>query len=674
MSTIKKEDTVDVIHGMRVADPYRALEDADNPQIQDWIKEHNERTNEVLKTDSFTNFSDELARNFKVVNFSNPVPVRGRYFYMERQPDDDQAVLYMKDDLDGVAVELFNPNGKRDGNTTSIDYWSESQSGKYIVYGVSEAGDEMATLYVKDVDANAELSDQIPRCRFASVCWLPDDSGFFYTRNPLPGTVPKNEEHLHMKVYLHVLGSDPQNDPCIFGADRPKDDMIRITLSPDGRYLGIHAATTWIENDVYIYDTQTQVIEPLVCNVPAKFLVTFLDSMVLLGTNLQADNYRILQSSYEEMFRPVTEWSEFIPEQTFLLQHAYATKSKILVEYLVNVCSEVHIYNYQGKKEGEIPLPEYSNLTGISARRDQEEFFYGVDSFVFPKISYRYDPDTETYSEYRKTDNPIDPEKYTVTQEWCVSHDDTEVPLFIVHKKGVELNAANPTILSGYGGFGVSLSPAFMRNWVPWLERGGVLAVANIRGGREFGEQWHKSAMKSHKQNSFHDFIAASEYLIQQNYTSSDHLGIIGGSNGGLLVSAVGVQRPDLYAAVCARVPLTDMVRFPKFGIAIRWIHEYGNPKIKEELEHILQWSPYHTVQDGVEYPNFFFTTGEKDTRVDPLHARKLAARLEAVNEHNHVLLFTESDAGHGSGKPILKIVESQALVLSFFAQMLGLR
>lgn len=667
----KKDSIVDEIQGFQIPDPYRWLEDVENPEVKKWIDFQNKKTDEILKNDLFETFSGELVKNFKVVSFSNPVPVKGRYFYTERQPDEDQAVLYMKKGLDGNPIKLFDPNGKRDGNTITIDYWDESKSGKYIAYGISEGGDEMATLYVKNTDTNENLSDTIVHCRHSSVRWLPDDSAFFYTRNPRPGSVPKNEEHLHTKVYLHKLGDNPENDELIFGEGRPKDDMIKISLSPDGRYLGIHVSRNWTENEIYVYDRETKETKTIVAGIPSKFSIGFLRDKVLLNTNYKANNYRVLQSSYSEMYRSVSEWKEFIPEREFLLESMRVTNSKILVEYLVNACSEVVIFNYEGKETGKIPLPKYSSLAGISARRDEEEFFYGVDSFISPKILYRYDPISESYSEFRKTDNPINPGDFEVKQEWYCSKDGTKIPLFIFHKKGLELNSKNPTILYGYGGFAQNQKPSFMRNWVPWVERDCIFAIANIRGGGEFGEKWHKDAIKNKKQNSYDDFIAAAEYLIASKYSDKEHLGILGGSNGGLLVSAVAVQRPDLFKAVCSRVPLTDMVRFPKFGVAVRWVHEYGNPEVKEDLKEILKWSPYHNVEENTEYPNFFFTTANKDTRVDPLHARKMAARLQEVNKQNNILIFTEMEAGHGPGKPIIKIVENQALILSFFAQNL---
>ncbi len=668
----KRRGIVDNLYGFKISDPFRWLEDSVSPETKEWVDEQNSRTEKKLKIGSFDIFSRELADNFKVVNFSEPVPVKGKYFYTERQPDEDQPVLYIKDGLDGVPVKLFDPNGKREGNTVTIDYWNESHTGKYVSYGISEGGNEMATLYVKDTDTGEELPDRIVHCRYSSVRWLPDDSAFFYTRNPRPGTVSKDEEHLHTKVYLHRIGDNPDDDEFIFGGGRPKDDMIGIGLSPDGKLLAIHVSNNWTENEVYIYDRDTRTIKPIVTGIPSKFSVFFLPDRVLMMTNHEADNYRVLWTGYDELYRPVDEWDEFIPEKEFLLEFLKVVKGKVLAGYLINASSKVFVFDYEGNEIGKIPLPNHSSLAGISGRREEEEFFYGISSFLFPKISYRYDPKSSEYSEYRRTDNPINPDSYEVVQKWCSSKDGTNVPVFIVTKKGITLDGSNPTILYGYGGFGVNETPSFLKNWLSWLERGGVFAVANIRGGGEFGSEWHKDGIKENKQKSFDDFISVAECLVSEEYTNNKHLGILGGSNGGLLVSAVGIQRPNLFKAVCSRVPLTDMVRFHKFGIAGRWTHEFGNPDIKSDLKSIFTWSPYHNVKKGVGYPKFLFTTAESDTRVEPFHAWKMAARLQEVG-NKESFVFTEKDAGHGAGKPVAKLVEVQAMILSFFATELNL-
>ncbi len=669
----RRENVSENIHGVEIHDPYRWLENFDLPETQKWVDEQNKLLDKELKDENFEIFTNELAKNFKVVNFGNPLMVNRKYFYTERQPDEDQSVLYVKDELDGTPKKLVDPNGVVEGNTITIDYWNPSRTGKYLIYGISKSGDEMATLFIKDVESGKDLEESIERCKYSNTKWIPDDSGFFYTRKPKEGSVPKDEEHLHSKVYFHKLGDDPDRDELIFGKDRPKDDMISLSISTDGDLLAINVGQKWTENDVYIYNNISKELKLLISNIPAKFGSSFLKDKMLIKTNYKANNFRVLYSKLDDIFKPIDEWLELIPEKKNLLQNFNITEDKVLAEYLVNACSKVEIYDHAGNFLGDIPLPQYSSLAGIASRREEKEFFFGVDSYTFPKIVYRYDPEKNQYSEYRKTENPIDPKNYVVKQEWFISKDGTKVPMFIFHKNDINKSEHNPTILYGYGGFGNNETPGFMRNWIPWVERGGIYCVANIRGGKEFGESWHQSGIKEKKQNSFDDFIAAAEYLVDKKYTNSKHLGIVGGSNGGLLVSAVSVQRPDLFKAVCSRVPLTDMVRFNKFGIAMRWVHEYGNPGIKEEFENILKWSPYHNVRENINYPSYLFTTADKDTRVDPLHARKMAAALQNTSKDSKVLVFTDFNSGHGPGKPVNKIVGSQAIILSFFSKELGI-
>ncbi len=670
----KREEVVDEMFGIKVSDSYRWLEDANIPEVKEWVDAQNAHTDKSLRNKVFETFSDELVKNFKVTTFSNPIPKKGKYFYAERKPDEDHSVVYMKVGIDGVPIKLIDPNGMNSDNTISLDYWRTSRTGKYIAYGLSQGGDEMSTLYIKDVDTGKDLDDKLPRCRHAQPSWLPDDSGFFYIRHPAIGTVPKNEEHLHPRVYFHKLGDGPENDELIFGKDRPKDDMLGLSISQDGRFLAISAQQKWTENDINIYDREKKQTTSLVAGIHAQFSGFFTKDRAIIRTNYKANNYRVLSMPIESMFTPIDEWKEIIPESEYVLESLLQTEEKILAEYLVNACSKVEMFDHSGQKQGEIPLPQYSTLAGVSASREEKEFFYGVTSFTHAKKVYRYIPSEDRFVEYREIDNPIRPDDYVVKQEWYSSKDGTSIPMFIFHRKDITPNKSLPTILYGYGGFGCVMNPGFMRGFVPWLERGGVYAVANIRGGGEFGEAWHKGGIEKNKQNSFDDFISAGEYLIKQGYTSANHLGILGGSNGGLLVSAVAIQRPDLFGAVCSRVPLTDMVRFSLFGMALRWVHEYGDPKKEDDLKNILKWSPYHNVKDGIEYPTFLFTTAEKDTRVDPLHARKMTAILQSVNSKNDAFLFVEKEAGHGSGKPVKKMVESQALILTFFAKKLGLK
>ncbi|MEK7460247.1 MAG: prolyl oligopeptidase family serine peptidase [Patescibacteria group bacterium] len=668
----QKENIEEKIFDTVINDPYRWLENGESRETKEWVDAQNAYIDLNLRNETFEMFSRELTQDFKITNFSNPIPCRGKYFFSERQPDEDQFVVYVKEGIHGTPIKLVDPNGMNSSNTVAIDFWSISRTGKYLVYGLSHGGDEMPTMYIKDIGADS-APEQIPRCKNAQARWLPDDSGFYYKRNPQEGAVPRNEEHLHSKVYFHQIGQNPENDELIFGEGRPKDDMLTLAISLDGRYLAVEASRNWTENEIYIYDRENKQTTPLIINIPALSSIFFLEDKAILYTNYEANNYRTLSMSLNSLFVPIEQWQELIPEREVLLRSIVPTRDKILADYLVNACSKAVIFDQQGKEQEEIPLPPYSNLTGISARREEHEFFYGVESFTFPKVTYRYIPDERTFAEYRRTQSSIDSDEYIVKQEWYSSKDGTKIPLFIFHRKDLKTSGFHPTILYGYGGFGHSLTPLFNRNFIPWIKRNGIFAVANIRGGAEFGEEWHKQGIKENKQNSFDDFIAAAEYLIKEGYTDRSHLGILGGSNGGLLVSAVETQRPELFKAVCSRVPLADMVRFPLFGMASRWVHEYGDPNNKEDLLRILKWSPYHTTKEGIEYPATFFTTADKDSRVNPLHARKMAAMLQSINKKNSIFIFTEMEAGHGPGKPITKTVESWALILTFFAKELGL-
>lgn len=670
----KKEDVVDILNGIEIHDSYRWLENGDDSKVKEWVSEQNRYTHSILNNDEFKIFSDELVKNFKVANFSVPISYKGRYFYTERKPNEDQSVLYMKVGLDGEPIKLVDPNTIDDNKTTTIDYWFESSTVKYLAYGLSKKGDEMATLYIRDLETGKDLKENIVHCRHSNVRWLPDDSGFFYTRQPRPGTVSENEKTLHTKVYFHLIGNDPDNDELVFGKDRSKEEMINLKLSIDGKYLAIESTTDWTKNDVYIYEVDNRVIKPMIFGVNAKSQPIFLKDKVILYTNYKANNERVLWAPINDMYNGIDTWQELIPEKEYLLKSLRVTKSKIIAEYFKNVCSEILIFDHFGKEVSKIPLPEYSCISDITSRRIEEEFFYGVNSFLFPNMVFRFDSDSGKYEEFRKTDNPINPNDYEVKQEWYKSRDGTDVPMFIWYKKGLVLNGRNSTVLHGYGGFGISRRPMFTRIYVPWVERGGIFALANIRGGGEFGDSWHKDGIHLNKQNSFDDFIAGAEHLISRNYTNSERLGILGGSNGGLLVSATSVQRPELFRAVCSQVPLIDMVRFHKFGMGIRWRHEYGNPEDITDLRSIIKWSPYHNVKSNVEYPSTLFTTAVNDTRVDPMHARKMTASLQEVNKKNDILLFTETDAGHGAGKPISKIVEDKAMELAFFAKKLGLK
>lgn len=668
----RREELVESIHGTDVADPFRWLEDSTSTEVKDWTREQNDFLWHNLDQEMFNRVSDELVKTFHSTNYGVPVRRGERYFFTKRLPEQDQTVLYYKQGLDGEEIVLVDPNTQ--GTTVSLDFWNASRGGRYVAYGLSKGGNEMSTMYILDLETHEDLPYEIPNCRYSIILWLPDETGFYYDRNPREGAVPQDEMHLHTKVYMHKLGDDPNTDKLIFGDGRPKDDMIGLTLSDDARYLAISATNNWTHNDVFIYDSVTRATTPLIHGINSRFSLAFTKDRAFVYTNYKANNFRIVSNSVEDLFKSIDNWTEVLPEQKELLQGMWFTPTKMIVQYLVNVCSKVEVKDHHGRPLEDIPLPPFSTLQGISSNRNHEEFFYSVTSYTFPNSIYRYDPVDTEFKEYDRTDNPINPDDYAVKQEWYASKDGTKVPMFIIRRTDAPL--LSPTVLYGYGGFNHSEEPVFMRNWVTgWVAHGGTFAIANIRGGGEFGENWHKAAMYEKKQNCFDDFIAAGEFLIKEGYTSKEMLGIMGGSNGGLLTAACSVQRPDLFRAVVSSVPLTDMVRFhTSSAVAIRWASEYGNPDNAEDFAYIYKYSPYHNVKPGTEYPPSLYLTSENDTRVNPYHARKMTAMLQLVNKENPVLLYTETDAGHGAGKPIAKIIENSAIRITFMAQELGLK
>lgn len=671
----KRDELTENIMGTPVSDPYRWLEDEENPEVKEWIAVQNMYTERNLQGVSFKIFQEELSLAFSETVFSVPVPGQGRHFYQERNSGDQQFSLYLKKEMDGEPICVVNPNELNSDGTTTISHWAKSRLAVYVAYELSVKGTEMGTVYIKNIDTGEILPDQLERCSHTSIAWLPDDSGFFYERHPYLGEVPANEEHLHPKVYFHALGTKQERDALVFGEGRPKDDMISLKISPNGNHLAVQVAQKWTQNDIYVYDIVKKTISPLIVGKVAKFSLYFSERKAFLLTNYKADRYRVLSAPIETWAdTPIDGWTEFIPEGLHTLDSIAVSKSKLLAHYLANVCSEVRVYDHVGKMEKPLPLPSFSAIHSIQARYYDEEFFYGVKSFTIPFAVYRYNPDTKNYEEYRTSPNPIRPEDYEVSQEWCMSKDGTRIPLFVFYKKGIEKNSKNPLVLYGYGAHGSSLRPSFWKSFVPWVTHGGVFAVANIRGGGEFGKSWQEAGSGVNKQNCLDDFIATAEHLVSQKYTDAQRLGIYGGSMGGTLVSAVSVQRPDLFKAVCVEVGITDIVRFPLFGMAVRWVGELGDPQDEKGLRAILKWSPYHNVKEGTEYPAHLFITGENDTRVNPLHSRKMTAMLQSVNKENDIFIFTEKEAGHGAGKPIKKIVEGAAYILSFFAKELGLK
>ncbi|HEY0708225.1 MAG TPA: prolyl oligopeptidase family serine peptidase [Polyangia bacterium] len=701
----RTEAVTETLHGVRVADPYRWLEKAEDPEVVAWTAQQNAAMRKLLDAVPGRKALEErLWQLHEIGSLGVPV-VKGKgksrhYFYTRRTGKQNQPVLYVrKGDAfadpknDRVLVDV---NRLAADGTKALDWWWPSEDGRRVAYGVSSNGDENSVLHVVDVASGRDLADVIPRTRAASVAWQPDGKGFYYTRYPDPGSVPAGEESYHRHVYLHRLGSDPAADRKIFGAGRDLKDWPSVALSPNGRHLVVEVSQGWTKSEVFLIDTraierdakQPPTPVTVVAGKNALFNVSeVLDDRFYVISNDGAPRYRLYAVDPAQPQQDA--WKELIPEGADILQGMSIVGNNIATLYLKDASSRVRLFDRKGSPRGEIALPGLGSVGGLFGQHDGDELFYSYVSYLSPTIIFRHELDRKggsklakgadpaapaTSKVWDKLTSPIDADAFEVKQERARSKDGTEVPMFLVHKKGLVRDGKNPTLLYGYGGFNISLSPGFTAWAAPFLEKGGVYVVANLRGGAEYGEAWHQAGMLGKKQNVFDDFIAVAEYLIAQKITSRDKLAISGRSNGGLLTSAALTQRPDLFRAAISGVPLTDMIRYHKFRIAQLWIPEYGSSEDPEAFKWLYAYSPYHRVKDGTAYPAVLLFTAESDTRVDALHARKMAARLQAASTSGKpVLLRLESRAGHGAGKPLAKVIEQATDELAFLFRELGI-
>jgi prolyl oligopeptidase len=655
----RRDDVVELLHGDRIPDPYRWLEDGEGPETRDWTDAQNALTEAYLaESPRRAQIRRRLQELLAIGALGTPTPAHGRYFYQRREGSQNQPVLYVRDGVDGADRVLLDPNALNAEGTTALDWWHASEDGALLAYGLSENGTEESVLHVLDVASGALRPDRIPHTRAADVAWLPDANGFYYTRFPRPDAVPEGEEHYHRAVYFHRLGTDPARDDLVF-QPAAKEHWPGVSLSPDGRWLLISVSRTFEQTDLWLQDRHAGTPPVAVArDLPALFDAGVLDGVVYIRTNLRAPTYGLYRLNAE---RPdLAELRELVPPRPdAVLDGASVAGDHLLLTYLEKATSRLRIARRDGSAVREHALPGLGSLFGLGTEWDGDELFYGFSSYTVPPSVYRIDLATEKETLWRRVEADVHPERYEVRQVTYPSKDGTPVTMFLVQPRGAALDGSNPTYLTGYGGFNISMAPGFSRSLMLWLERGGVVAIPNLRGGGEYGESWHQAGMLAKKQNTFDDFIAAAEWLIANGYTSPDRLAAAGGSNGGLLMGAVLTQRPELFRAVVVQVPLLDMLRYHRFLIARLWIPEYGDPDDPEQFRWLRAYSPYHHVRDGVQYPAVLLATAEGDTRVDPMHARKMTARLQAATGSGRpVLLRLESKAGHGAGKPLSKVLD----------------
>ncbi len=661
---------IDVLHGHEVPDPYRWLEDGDGSEVAAWVLAQNERTRQAL--DARPDRRAWLERLVALLGRPVSVGVQlagAHVFSLERGGGQKQLILVVRpaDDPEARARVLIDPARLTEDAAAAIDWYHPSVDGGLVAYGISEGGDERSVLRILEVASGNLRSDEIPETRAASVAWNPDGSDFLYTRYP-------EADGYHRMVYRHQLGR-PWTEDELFWGDLPNPEAWpEVARSPDGRFALVTVEVGWARTDLHLHDADDDTWRPIVARTEAVTRARFDGDRLLAVTTLEAPRGRVVAIPLGEAMTP-DRWTTVIPEGPGVVQHAEPVAGGMLVVTSVRAAARLWWHDAGGGSGLEVALPELCTVVGLDAGPTHRMAFVQIEGFTRPASLFRWDVGAELRRHGKVPAAEAPDVEFAVEHETYRSPDGTEVGLFVIHRADVEPDADSACILTGYGGFAIAETPTWSPMIAAWAGAGGVVAVAGLRGGFEEGEAWHQAGRRERKQNVFDDFHAAADHLVATRRTARDRLAIRGGSNGGLLVGAAITQRPDLCRAVHCAVPLLDMVRYSQFLIARLWTDEYGDPDVADELDWLLAYSPYHHVLEGVCYPAVLLTTAEGDSRVDPLHARKMAAALQHASACQHerpILLHQESRAGHGQGKPLHKQADELADVLSFFTWQLG--
>ncbi len=674
----RKVQQADDYHGTEVADPYRWLEDdvRESEEVAAWVAAENKVTNAFLHAiPARERIQKELTALWNYEKFSSPFKVGGRYYFYKNDGLQNQSVLYMMDSIEGKPTVLIDPNKWSKDGTVALSGTSFSEDGRYLAYGIQEAGSDWRTWRIMEIATGKLLDEKLEWLKFTSTEWTPDSKGFFYGRFAEPEEGEAFQSlNLNHKLYFHRIGTPQSDDVLVFEQpDHPKWGF-GPSVTEDGRFLIISVwKGTADKYRVYVKDLS----EPY--GIPVALIDHFNDEYDFIGndgytfyfkTDLNAPNKRVIAIDIRNP--DPKNFREIIPEGPEPIQGVGLLNNVFVVRLLKDAKTVVKMFTVDGRFIREVKFPGIGTASGFSGKRTDTETFYSFASFITPPSIYRYDMITGESKLFRRSQIKFDSDQFELKQVFYKSKDGTRVPMFIAHRKGLKLNGNNPTLLYGYGGFNISLTPYFSISRAQWLKMGGVYCVVNLRGGGEYGEDWHQGGMIHKKQNVFDDFIAAAEWLIDNKYTSSKKLAIQGGSNGGLLVGACMTQRPDLYKACLPAVGVMDMLRFHKFTAGRYWVDEYGSSDDAEQFKTLHAYSPYHNLKPGTKYPATLITTADTDDRVVPGHSFKFAARLQECNAgDNPVLIRIETKAGHGSGKPTSKIIEEISDLWAFLVKEL---
>ncbi len=659
------------LHGVKVQDPYRWLEESDTAEARAWIDAQSNYSRGYLESLPMREaVRTRMAEILSSGSLSTPAEAGGRYFYSRREGDQDQPVVYMREALHGADRALLDPNSMSGSGTTTIDWYVPSKDGKLLAYGKSTEGTETSTMYILDIESGGDLDDVFPKVRFANPQWLRDNSGFYYSRPADVDSIGPGEELYNRRVFLHKLGRGYEEDPAVFGDGLEKAHIPDGMLSQDERYLLLDIFLGWGRNHLYVREVASGRTVTIAEDGEFSYFGEIVGHTIYLLTNADAPRYRVMAV---DLRRPGPEnWRTIIPESDAVIEFASVAGNRLFVGRMRDARSELHSYDLDGGDERQIQLPGLGTVSGFTSEPSSDEAFFMFSSFVRAPTVFRIDAQDTEPEVWGQVDSPVDADAFEVRQVFFPSKDGTSIPMFLIAKPGTPADGTVPGLLYGYGGFNIALTPSYSTWIFPWIEAGNLLAIANLRGGSEYGEEWHRAGMLGNKQNVFDDFIAAGEYLKAENHVDPDRLVIHGRSNGGLLVGAALTQRPDLWRAAVSGVPLLDMLRYDKFRMAKLWVSEYGTAENPDDFDWLHAYSPYHRVQGGAAYPATLIYTADSDSRVDPMHARKMVARLQAATSSKApILLRYEIAAGHGSGKPLYKIVDEWADIWGFiFAQL----
>jgi len=672
----RKVDTVDVYFGTEVPDPYRWLEDDNSAETKEWVVKQNTVTFDYLENISFR---DTIEKRLKEIwnyeRMSTPQKIGGKYFFSKNDGLQNQSIYFMQKDLASEPEVVLDPNKLSEEGTVAVSIFSVSDDGKYLAYGLSKGGSDWVEIHVKNLQTGEYLQDHLKWVKFSGASWYKD--GFYYSRygQPLDGQELTNVNE-HQMLYYHKLGATQEEDQLVYKNDEVASMMFNADVINE-RYLIIYVRD-WnsLGNALYMQDLKEENtgIKKIANDFGNDFYaIAAIDGKLLVLTNKKAPNYQLL--TYDLKSISPDNYKVLIPGKSSVLESVTLLNGKIYAQYMKDVHNVIELYGINGDAIDDIDLPGKGSIQGFTGEKDDTLAFYTYTSYTSPATIYLYNSNKNTSREFFTPKVSFDKEAYTSSLKFYQSKDGTKVPMYVVHKKGIKLDGSNPTLLYGYGGFNVTYMPRFRPSNIIWLENGGIYAIAHIRGGGEYGEEWHKAGMKLKKQNVFDDFIAAAEYLISENYTNPEKLAVYGGSNGGLLVGAVINQRPELFEVAFPAVGVMDMLRFHKFTIGGAWVSEYGSSEDSTDFVNLHAYSPIHNIKENIPYPAVMVTTADHDDRVVPAHSFKYIATLqEKYRGENPVLIRIETDAGHSAGKPVSKRIEEATDRWSFAFHNMGIQ